>query len=153
MHFKIRYLLIIACSQRKLHDDGLMPAIKRYDGGNYRVLRKARRDGYLSNHIDVLILSAKYGLIEADTPIANYEQQMNHKRADELNAQVRQKLQTYAIKADYQEVYVDLGQDYLPAIEGLTEFFTGSQVSFAQGRIGERQGKLKKWLMEKSREK
>lgn len=77
MHSEARYLLIIACSGRKRTDSGLLPAIARYDGGHFRVLRKARTDGYLSNYLDVLILSAKYGLIEACKPIANYEQRMN----------------------------------------------------------------------------
>ena len=93
MQTDARYLLIIACSQRKLSDPGLVPAIARYDGGQFRVLRKAHRDGYLSNYLDVLILSAKYGLIKACTPIANYEQRMNRKRASELKAQVSSQLE------------------------------------------------------------
>ncbi len=153
MHSQARYLLIIACSQRKRLDDGLLPAIARYDGGQYRVLRKAKRDGHWSNNLDVLILSAKYGLIEADMLIANYEQRMNRKRASQLKSQVEQNLQAYAQKAFYKEVYVDLGKDYLPATEGFTKFFANSEIIFACGRIGERQGKLKNWLMEKNSEK
>ncbi|MBD1932503.1 MULTISPECIES: DUF6884 domain-containing protein [Cyanophyceae] len=144
-----RYLLIIACSQRKRLDAGEMSAIARYDGGHFRVLRKAQRDGYWSNNLDVLILSAKYGLIEACTPIANYEQRMNCKRASELKAQVTQALQTYARLGVYCEVYVDLGQDYLPAIEGLADLFKGLQVTYADGRIGERLKWLKHWLKAK----
>ena len=149
MHSQGRYLLIVACSQRKLSDDGLMPAIARYDGGHFRVLRKAQRDGYWSKSIDVLILSAKYGLIEACTLIANYEQRMNSKRASELKAQVTPVLQTYARQSIYSEVYVDLGQVYSPAIEGFTDLFKGSLVTCANGRIGERLKYLKDWLLAK----
>ncbi|MCX7593314.1 MAG: hypothetical protein N2235_06070 [Fischerella sp.] len=149
MRESARYLLIIACSQRKLTDDGLLPAIARYDGGHFRVLRKAQRDGYWSNHIDVLILSAKYGLIESCTPIANYEQRMNKKRACELKTQVTQTLQAYAQKGIYSEVYVDLGKDYQSAIEGLGELFKGSLVTHAQGSIGKRLQSLKDWLSAK----
>jgi hypothetical protein len=149
VHSQARHLLIIACSQRKRLDDGLLPAIARYDGGQYRVLRKAKREGYWSNNLDVLILSAKYGLIEADMQIANYEQRMNRKRASELKPQIEQDLKAYARKSAYKEVYIDLGQNYLSATEGLTEFFTDSQITFARGRIGERLGQLKGWLMQK----
>ena len=34
-----RLLLIMSCSQRKRPDLGLLPAIERYDGGHFRVLR------------------------------------------------------------------------------------------------------------------
>ncbi|MDZ7961623.1 MAG: hypothetical protein RMY34_27710 [Aulosira sp. DedQUE10] len=144
-----RYLLIIACSQRKLSDDGLMPAIARYDGGHFRVLRKAQREGHCFKNIDVLILSAKYGLIEAYTPIAGYEQRMNQKRANELKAQVIQTLQTYSKKSIYCEVYVDLGKDYQSAIEELGELFKDSLVTYAQGRIGERLNSLKNCILVK----
>ena len=76
-----RYLLIVACSQRKRSDPYLLPAIERYDGGNFRVLRKAMREGYWPQNMDVLILSAKYGLINASTFIADYDQRMNRERA------------------------------------------------------------------------
>ncbi len=96
VHSEARYLLIVACSQRKRSDNGLLPAIARYDGPTYLMLRKAKREGYWAENLDVLILSAKYGLIEMSTPIANYEQRMNRQRASELKAQVTQTLQTYA---------------------------------------------------------
>ncbi len=150
-HSYPRHLLIIACSQRKVSDAGLLPAIARYDGGHFRVLRKAHRGNYLPENLDVLILSAKYGLIEPATPIDNYEQRMNHKRARELKAQVMQSLKAYARKITYSEVYVDLGQDYHLAVEGIEELFKGSQVIYADGRIGERLKRLKNWLVTKSR--
>ncbi len=81
-----RYFLILACSQRKHPDSGLMPAIERYDGVNFRVLQKATREGYLSENLDMLILSAKYGLIEANTPIESYDLKMTKQRAQELQA-------------------------------------------------------------------
>lgn len=147
-----RYLLIIACSQRKRLDEGLLSAIARYDGVTFRVLRKAKRGGYWSENLDLLILSAKYGLIAASTPIASYEQRMNHKRASELKAQVTQALQTYARQNVYSEVYVDLGHDYYLAVEGIAELFNNSQIIYAQGRIGERLKFLKNWLKAKSEE-
>jgi hypothetical protein len=144
-----RYLLIVSCSQRKRSDTDLLPAIERYDGGNFRLLRKAKREGHLPQSLDVLILSAKYGLIASTTSIANYEQRMNRERASELNVQTRQTLRSYAQQNAYQEVYIELGQDYYYAIGNLNEIFENSTVIYAQGRIGERLASLKQWLMAK----
>ena len=55
-----QYLLILACSQRKLDNKELLPAIERYDGGSYRVIRKAQREKCNLDNIEILILSAKY---------------------------------------------------------------------------------------------
>ncbi len=53
-----RSLLVLSCSQRKRPDSSLLPAIERYDGGNHRLLRKAKREGHWPESLDVLILSA-----------------------------------------------------------------------------------------------
>lgn len=127
-----------------------MPAIERYDGGSFRVIKKAKREQKKLDNIDILIVSAKYGLIEASTPIVDYEKRINQQRAKELNPQVLQILKKYAITGDYIEIYLDLGQDYSLAIEGVQDLFTGSRFIFAQGRIGERLRQLKLWLEEKS---
>ena len=142
-----RYMLIIACSQRKSLEPGLLPALERYDGGSYRLLRKAKREGYLPERLDILILSAKYGLITASSYIATYEQRMSRERARELQAQTVQTLQSYAQQHSYQEVYVDLGQDYYPAIGEVSKIFANASIVYAQGKIGERLARVKHWLM------
>lgn len=147
-----RYLLIVACSQRKRQDPGLLPAIDRYDGVKFRVLRKAKREGYWPQNLDLLILSAKYGLIHACARIASYEQRMTRDRASGLRTQVMETLQTYCRENVYRELYVDLGRDYRAAVVGLTELFEGSQVTCARGRIGERLGQLRRWLVAKCQE-
>jgi hypothetical protein len=65
------YLLIVTCSQRKRSDLELLPALERYDGIFFRILRKALREGHWSGTLEVLIISAKYGLLELDTVIEN----------------------------------------------------------------------------------
>ena len=62
-------MLILACSRRKRLDEGLLPAIDRYDGSAFRVLRRFLRERP-AGAPDVLILSAKHGLIAHDLPIA-----------------------------------------------------------------------------------
>ena len=152
MNSNTQSMLIIACSQRKCLAPGLLPALERYDGVSYRLLRKARREDNLPQGLDVLILSAKYGLIEASTPIAHYEQRMTRHRAIELHSQTLQVLQSYANQNIFQDVYVDLGQDYALAIRGIEQLFSKASVTYATGRIGERLSQLKTWLIEKSKE-
>ena len=57
-------MLILACSRRKRPDDGLLPAIERYDGPAFRVLRRYLRERP-AGAPDVFILSAEHGLIGA----------------------------------------------------------------------------------------
>ena len=148
----LKRLLIMSCSQRKRSDLGLLPAIERYDGGSYRVLRKAKRDGYWPKNLDVLIVSAKYGLVEASTPIADYEQRMTRNRAAELQPQVSQRLRDLLQANTYDEIYVDLGQDYWPAVQDLECHFGNNSIVYAKGRIGQRLANLKSWLLKYSKE-
>jgi cytoplasmic iron level regulating protein YaaA (DUF328/UPF0246 family) len=62
-------LLILACSARKRLDRSALPAIERYDGVNFRILKKLQREHAFPHDLDVLILSAKYGLLSPETPI------------------------------------------------------------------------------------
>ena len=62
---RVDRLLILSCSQRKAPAKGRLPAIDRYDGPAFRVLRKYLREGP-AEVPTVLILSAKYGLIESE---------------------------------------------------------------------------------------
>lgn len=140
------YLLLLACSQRKRTDAALLPALERYDGGNYRLLRKAQRENRFPMNLDVLILSAKYGLITSSTSIPDYNQRMNHDQAIALKAQIMQKLQEVATQKRYNEIYVELGQEYLAAIDDLDQVFCQTTIIYAHGRIGERLAKLKQWL-------
>ena len=141
----MKSLLLIACSNRKSHKPGLLPAIERYDGVSYRVIRKAQREGRFPPNLDINILSAKFGLIDASTPIPYYDQRMDSQRSRELKVRVQEELKRRLVQTQYSEIYIDLGKDYLHAIEGLVAL-PESKLIFAEGRIGKRLGKLKQWL-------
>lgn len=140
-----RRLLLIACSNRKVRTRGLLPAIERYDGVAYRVIRKARREGYFPPNVDIKILSAKYGLIDAEARIVYYDKRMDKQRAVQLRPSVHEELKKCFTQKQYSEIYVDLGKDYLPAIEGFV-MPQDSKLVWADGRIGERLSKMKVWL-------
>jgi len=139
------YLLLFACSQRKRTDDGLLPAIERYDGVNFRVLQKAKREKYLPENLDVLIISAKYGLIEARTPIENYDLKMTKQRAAELQVQVSKDLDKYLSKMSYDKIFINLGKTYLTVIasSGKISRLNG-KIIYATGRIGQKMAQMKK---------
>lgn len=141
------YLLIIACSQRKRSDNGLLPAIERYDGVNFRVLHKAKREGYFPENLDILILSAKYGLIEASTPIENYDLKMTKQQAMGLQGQVSKDLDKYLSKMSYEEIFVNLGKTYLITIASSGKIpKLNEKIVYATSGIGQKMAQMKEWL-------
>ena len=76
-----RQLLVLGCSQTKRETPGLLPAIDRYDGSPYKVLRKYLREHEWPTNLSVAILSAKYGLIGGFTGIEDYDERMTPEKA------------------------------------------------------------------------
>jgi len=77
-----KYLLILPCSKRK-KPVSKAQALELYDGPFYRVVRKAK-----PQNLDILILSAKYGLISSNESISYYDQMMTAERAEELASEI-----------------------------------------------------------------
>jgi|ERR671915_199422 hypothetical protein len=145
-------LLVLSCSQLKRSNLGALPAIDRYDGVAFRLLRKVRREGHWPQNLDVFVLSAKYGLITDSTIIFNYDQRMTKERASELKEEALQLLREYRQHYVCNEIYVNVGKDYWKALRGIDEIFTGALVIHARGRIGERLAQLKHWIVTKHKE-
>lgn len=149
-----RSLLILACSQLKFATSGLMPAIERYDGVNYRVLKKAKRVGNWPSNLDILILSAKYGLIAAEAQIEYYDLRLTPERAVVLREQISNKLDYYLRLTDYSQIFINLGKVYLSTLTSskkLPEY--GERVIFAKGGIGKKMSQMKAWLVDLSQQK
>jgi len=147
-----RYLLIIGCSQRKRPDLGLLPAIERYDGVNFQVLRKAWREGYWPENLDVLILSAKYGLLKPETKIEDYDLKITRQRAAQLQPLVSLELADRVEAVYYDKIFINLGRDYVSALAGWEEALEqDTTVVYASGGIGQRAAQMRQWLIELSR--
>ncbi|HEX4590453.1 MAG TPA: hypothetical protein VH120_11020, partial [Gemmataceae bacterium] len=72
-----RPLLLIACSQRKTTGLRRGRAWDIYDGALYRVLKKLFRDRpEAARSVEVLIVSAKYGVVRADQRITTYDERL-----------------------------------------------------------------------------
>ena len=140
------YLLILSCSQRKRRDPGLLPAIERYDGVNFRVLRKLKREDVWLDNLDVLIISAKYGLLKDSDDIEHYEQKMTKERAIKLRDSVSEKLCTILKDKEYREIFVNLGKSYLPVL-GNGQAFADTEIIYASGGIGHKAAQMKEWII------
>lgn len=146
-------LLLLACSKRKLHTAGLLPAGSRYDGGAFRVVKRARREGYAACDLVILILSAKYGLIPESSMISDYDQIMDSERATALREEVGHRLDDEIGHLRPQSIFVSLGQSYSPAIATAIVFRQFEQagiVERATGRPGERLAHLRAWLCKRA---
>lgn len=138
-----QYLLILSCSKKKDTRKELLPAVERYEGPFFNILRKSS----VSDSVDVLILSAKYGLIDSKTKIECYDQLMNRKRAQELRDACVSKLKKHLEAYRYDEIFVNLGEVYLQALDGLEGYIPETtKLMLAQGRIGQRSKQLRTWL-------
>ena len=137
-------LLIISCSQRKLDTPERIYAMYRYDGPTYQILRKLRREGNFPLDVDVLIISARYGLVGLREPIHTYNQKMTAERADELRPYVQESLRKVIECQQYQQVFMNLGKTYMLTLGG---FDWGSTSTLeATGGIGQKNSQMKAWL-------
>jgi len=136
-------LLILACSKRKNGSISPAPALHLYDGVNYRVLRKMLLERGWPAGLQIKILSAKHGLIDGARLIEPYDQRLDKDRAAKINPKVLAELRKLPAP---RTVFVNLGQEYMPAIEGLRDVFPGSQIIEAAGPIGMKMQAMKQWL-------
>ena len=139
-------LLLISCSERKVLTPEPLPAIDRYDGPTYRTLRKMRREGDLPAGLEILIISAKYGLLPSDAPIEDYNRRMTPLRASQLRPIIQEELQSWMDRTQggYDQVFINLGKDYMRTLQG---FHWGLTTTFcASGGIGQRVSQMKTWL-------
>ena len=110
------------------------------------MIKKFQRDRKLPDNLDIIIISAKYGFLKADRKIDDYDMRMTKKRAQELHPRIVHEMKEFISHKEYKEVFINLGKDYLPAIEGI-ENLTNCPIVYAPGRIGEKMSALKKWLI------
>ncbi len=136
-----RKLLIISCSKtkRKLKQG---PALEVYDGPLYKILRKYSRED-----LDVLILSAKYGLIESTKIISPYDTKMTLRLAKEIKVESTYNLLKFIKHNNYYEIFVELGKIYKEGIDFEDLKQKGINFKFDEGTIGIRMHNLKNWLI------
>ncbi|MHC1605650.1 MAG: DUF6884 domain-containing protein [Candidatus Methanofastidiosia archaeon] len=131
-------LLLISCSKSKKMTLGKMKAIDLYDGPSYRIIRKFIVEKGIPQGLDIYIISGKYGLIKWDDEIEFYEQKISDKAMDDTGAV--DKLRAI-LSRGYDDVFVNMGKEYLKYFENILE-----DAQIVEGRIGEKNSKMKRWL-------
>ena len=140
----MRSLVLLSCSARKRKTPTRpIPAIQRYDGVLFRVLRKYIREQGRSPKIDILVLSARYGLITSQAPIRYYDQRMTRERASELQQAVQTALIRSLGHKRYARILVAVGYDYRPLLHATPCL---RHAFWQTGPIGKRAQFLKSWL-------
>lgn len=140
-------LLIISCSKSKVKTRGVLPAHERYSKGNaYTSIDKAKKRYFPTGYLDILIISAKYGLLEWDTEIEYYCHKMKKKRAEELRPKVQTDLQSFLEGTNYDKLYICMGEKYRMTLDGFDWRDHFSDKIVAKGDRGKQRNQLIGWL-------
>lgn len=145
-----RNLLVLGCSKAKVGIREPLPAIERYDGPSFQMVRKLFFDG-LHLDVDLMILSGRFGLLQPGTLLPMYDYTISGRAIDsnvtrlwraELSRQVRAR--------GYEEVFLAMGRDYAAFLDGPKLRGAATKVMLPAGPIGKRLGQTKRWLLSKS---
>ena len=144
-------LLIISCSQRKVKSPELLPAIDRYDGPTYQILRKFHNEKGLPQNLDIRIISSLYGLIRSNTPIRDYDLRMTDERADQITLAIQNELNALLkMPPRFCQVFIHLGKTYRCTLDGVHWGLISTLE--ASGGIGEKNAQMKVWLEKMEKE-
>jgi len=133
-------LLIIPCSKTKNKKNNCS-AIDLYDGPFFKVIRK-----HNPKNFDIIVMSAKYGIIDVNKKISYYDQKMTLDRAKELSTTVSDELDVILTRSYYDEVYINLGKIYFEALKPSLNLFKNTKIHMASGGIGMRLHYLRNWI-------
>ncbi len=139
-------LLLLNCSQRKRLDRGELPAIERYDGPAFRLVRRYLERN-LDLSVDVNILSAEYGLVSSNCQLPYYDRRLSKERAMVLSGQAVAKLKETLSSKPYTDLLFCLGKNYLEAIRDYNSVIPKTAtLQVAAGSLGRKLSVLHDWL-------
>lgn len=124
-----------------------IPALERYHGIAIGVIRKLKEQGKLPKDLEILIVSAEFGLIDPEEEIPYVDQIMTNESAKELQESFLEKLKSKFGRVKYSEIFVNLGAMYAQSIKGF-EKIVDAQVTYASGTLGKRAKQMKQWILE-----
>jgi hypothetical protein len=144
-------LLVQSCSKSKNHPTEPVPALELYSGFFFKIIKKAMREDAFDERIDICILSAEYGLIDADAEVEWYDRRMDVERARELAPEVRETL-CEKVQGSHERVIVNVGGVYNDALEGVDEYISSDIFHISGSGIGEKGRVLKRVIRGGSRD-
>jgi cytoplasmic iron level regulating protein YaaA (DUF328/UPF0246 family) len=111
-------LIITSCSKKKDQSRGEMKSAKRYCGQFFNLTQQFA----YKNDYDLLIISAKYGLLRPDDMIENYDLRLNNqKEALQLRSKVIPQLKEIIKEENYDRIIIIMGKLYKKVIEDLVD--------------------------------
>ncbi len=144
----MKSLLVISCSKTKINKRNSVPAFELYNGFFYKIIKKLQADGKFPNDMDILILSAKYGIIKPNTKIRYYDQIMTEDRAVYLNGETHEKLAKLIEQNNYDKIILNLGRTYKITVEGYEKLINPKrEIIEISGGLGERASMMKNILI------
>ena len=108
------YCIFTFCTRMK-YDYTNCKAIQLYRSGFFPIIRK-----YNHNNIDVYIISAKYGLLNENDKVSNYDLFLDDKRYEEIKKEVIMKIKE-VLKNKYKDVMLALGGNYLKFFDEIND--------------------------------
>lgn len=141
-------LLILSCSARKHAIRNKVKAWNLYDGVSFRVVKKAQREERMPTDVDILILSAKHGLIHPTTKIAFYDQRITRNIAMQQAIKNCALLCRFLQSGRYVEVFANVGKTYLAALQPIEAWLPNRvKLIVPGGGIGQKMRQMKQWLL------
>lgn len=135
-----KQLLLLPCSATKRKDDGPLPALERYDGPMYKVLRSFLRDNAWPQSLSVAVLSAEYGLMGGLASIHDYDKRMTKTLSEGWREDSTNLLAGWGSD---RRVNLLLGKDYRRALDSEALESKGIDFEFVPGAIGRKLNRLK----------
>jgi len=144
--------LILGPSFRRNKNNGLLPALERFDGLLFRVARKYLGD---VRDVDVVVMVDDLKLVNGDEPLPYCKPEGNvwgkQRFSKEVLEKAREKNEKFLSKKlknrRYSEVYLAMGKQYAEALPDLT-CFRVKVVFPTYGGPGPKAQALKEWICE-----
>ncbi|MFJ2744793.1 DUF6884 domain-containing protein [Streptomyces sp. NPDC087440] len=136
-------LVIVGCSQRKRVTSGPVPALDLYEGWVVPLLRE-RVTGHPAARRRVLVLSARYGLMTADTPVETYDQPMTSERQRTLHHTTPERVLQHLGRLPSSEALV-LTEDVYAQVLGPVPVATTHLITNPQDRHDDVHAVLNSW--------
>ena len=143
-------LLILGPSYRRRRDQGLLPALERFDGLFFRVARK-----YLSQvkNIDVLVMVDDLTLVEGNAPLPYHEPKGREWGRQSFSVDALEKARVFNEKflekklrsGKYSEVFLAMGKIYAEALPNMDKYNV-TVVFPTKGGPGPKAQALKNWI-------
>ena len=143
--------IIVAASQRRKQDPkNPIPAIDRFNGVYFRILRKYLREGKLPN-TDILIVSQDFGLLKAQDKIPYREPaetlSLDKETTERLRKSNLESLENIFGAREYTEVYVNVGKVFSKLIEGFQSLTTAKIIYAAGPGLGPKAQHMKEYIL------